>query len=321
LVTQETVLVANPGVLAASLVHEKLGVPWTNLILQPWMIPSSIAPPIIPGFTFLSRAPRPVWKLFARCLDVVGDILMSRELNRLRAELGLKPMRRILSNWLSRQLVIGMFPDWFGPPQADWPAQIRLVGFPMFDGVSDQDLPAEVVKFCEAGPPPVAFTFGTGMAHSARLFQEALAACAILGRRGILLTKYRNQLPDALPPAVLHCNFAPFQTLFPHCAAVVHHGGIGTVAKAMAAGIPQLIHPQCFDQIDNGMRLKRLGTGDCLRAKRSGGKRIAAALTALMTEEVQTRCRALSTRLNGVAAFATSAGLLEKLAADQPVRR
>jgi UDP:flavonoid glycosyltransferase YjiC (YdhE family) len=209
-----------------------------------------------------------------------------------------------------------MFPDWFGPPQADWPGQIRLTGFPMFDGVSDQALPPEVLKFCEAGPPPVAFTFGTGMAHSARLFQEAMEACVILGRRGIFLTKYRNQLPGALPPTVLHCNFAPFQTLFPHCAAVVHHGGIGTVAKAMAAGIPQLIHPQCFDQIDNGMRIKRLGTGDCLRAGRSNGKKIATALTALMTEEIRTRCRALRTRFDGVDAFTTSAGLIEKLATD-----
>jgi len=317
LAAPETVLVANPGVLAAALVHEKFGVLMANLILQPWMIPSSIAPPIIPGFSFLSRAPRPVWKLFARGLDVVGDILMGRELNGLRAELGLKPVRRILSNWLSRQLVIGMFPDWFGPPQADWPAQIRLTGFPMFDGVSDQALALEILKFCETGPPPVAFTFGTGMAHPAGLFQEALEACAILGRRGILLTKYRNQLPDALPPTVLHCNFAPFQRLFPHCAAVVHHGGIGTVAKALAAGIPQLIHPQCFDQIDNGMRIKRLGTGDCLGAGPSSGKRIATALTVLMTEEVRTRCRALSTRFGEVDAFATSAGLLERLAADR----
>src|SRR6185295_12492284 len=115
----------------------------------------------------------------------------------------------------------------------------------------------------------------------------------------------------------LHCGFAPFQKLFPHCAAVVHHGGIGTVANAMAAGVPQLIHPQCFDQIDNGMRVKRLGAGDCLRVKRSSGKKIAAALAGLMTEETRTRCRELMTRFDKVDAFAGSAGLLEKLAADQ----
>jgi UDP:flavonoid glycosyltransferase YjiC (YdhE family) len=317
LVTRETVFVANPGILAASLIHEKLGVPLTNLVLQPWMIPSSIAPPIMQGFTFLSRAPRPVWKVFWRGMGVAVDMLIGRELNGVRAALGLKPTRRILSNWLSRQLVIGMFPEWFGPPQADWPTQMRLVGFPMFDGVPEQALPPEVLKFCEGGLPPVAFTFGTGMAHSARLFREALDVCAILGRRGIFLTKYRNQLPDVLPPSVLHCDFAPFQKLFPHCAAVVHHGGIGTVAKAMAAGIPQFIHPQCFDQIDNGMRTKRLGAGDCLRAGRSSGKRIATALTALITKEVRTRCRALSTRFDEVDAFDTAAGLVEKLAADR----
>ena len=316
LATRETVFVANPGLFAASLVHEKLGVPLTNLILQPWLIPSSIAPPIIPGFSWLSHAPRPVWKLFARGIDVFGDTLIGRELNGLRAELGLKPMRRILSNWLSRQLVIGMFPDWFGPPQADWPSQTRLVGFPMSDGDPSRAVAPEVMKFCQDGKPPVAFTFGTGMAHSAGLFQEAMEACELLGARGILLTKYRSQLPDTLPRTVMHCQFAPFQKLLPLCAAVVHHGGIGTTAKAMAAGIPQLIHPQCFDQIDNGLRVKRLGAGDCLRVKRSNGKKIAAALTALMTEEARTRCRQFMTRFEKADAFAAAAGLVEKLGAD-----
>ncbi len=314
LVARETVLVANPGVFAASLVHEKFRVPLTNLILQPWMIPSSIAPPIIPGFTFLARAPRPVWNLFARGIDLLGDTLIGPELNALRTELGLKPMRRILSNWLSRQLIIGMFPDWFGQPQADWPPQVRLAGFPLFDGGQNATLAPDVLEFCRAGTPPVAFTFGTGMAHSAALFRTALEACEILGARGILLTKYRDQLPDSLPPSVLHCTFAPFQKLFPRCAAVMHHGGIGTVAQAMAAGLPQLIHPLCFDQIDNGMRTKRLGVGDRLRARRSNGKQIATALTALMTDESRSSCRQLMTRFDKTDAFATSARLVEKLA-------
>jgi len=317
LTTRETVFVSNPGILAAPLVHEKLGVPIANLVLQPWLIPSSIAPPIVPGVTWLAHAPRPVWKVFLRGLDFVVDFLVGRKLNALCADLGLPPTRRILTNWLSRQLVIAMFSDWFGPPQADWPAQIRLVGFPMFNGEPDRPLPKDVLNFCHAGKPPVAFTFGTGMAHPAVLFRQAMEACELLGGRAIFLTKYRNQLPDTLPPTVLHCDFAPFQKLFPQCAAVVHHGGIGTTAKAMAAGIPQLIHPQCFDQIDNGMRVKRLGVGDCLRDKPGSGKKIAAALTALMTEETRTRCRKLMTRFENVDAFATSAELVEKLTAQR----
>jgi UDP:flavonoid glycosyltransferase YjiC (YdhE family) len=316
LVTPEMVLVASPAVFAASLIHEKLGVRWTNLIFQPWMIPSCIAPPIIPNFTFLSRAPRLIWKVFWRGLDAVGDILVGRELNRLRAALGLNPMRRIFRNWLAKELVIGMFPDWYGQPQADWPPQMRLTGFPLFDG-GQNEMPPGVLEFCRAGSPPLAFTFGTGMAHSSGLFRAALEACEILHARGIFLTRYRDQLPDSLPASVMHCAFAPFQKLFPHCAAVVHHGGIGTVAKAMAAGIPQLIHPICFDQIDNGMRVKRLGVGDCLRAKRANGKQIAAALPALLTDECRTSCCKLMTRFEKTDAFGTAAELIEKLAMDR----
>src|SRR5687767_15116995 len=114
LITPDTMLVANPSVFAAPLVHEMLGVTLVSLVLQPGTIPSSIEPPIMPCFTFLSHAPAPVWKLFWRGLDLLGDVLVGRELNAFRAELGLKPMRRIFENWLSPQLAIGMFPDWYG---------------------------------------------------------------------------------------------------------------------------------------------------------------------------------------------------------------
>jgi UDP:flavonoid glycosyltransferase YjiC (YdhE family) len=272
---------------------------------------------MMPCFTFLAHAPRPVWKVFWRGLDLVGDILVGPELNAVRAQLGLKPTRRLFQNWLSRQLVIGMFPGWYAQPQADWPSQIRLAGFPMFDGGQNEMVAPAVMEFVRAGPRPVAFTFGTGMAHSSDLFRAALQACETLGVRGIFLTKYRDQLPDPLPPSVFHCAFAPFQKLFPRCAAVVHHGGIGTVAQAMAAGVPQLVHPICFDQIDNGVRVKRLGAGDCLRAKRASGKQIATSLTALMTEESRARCRQLMTRFDKTDAFARAAGLIEKLVSER----
>ena len=202
LTTPSTVLVANPGVFAAGLVHEKLGAPWANLMLQPGIIPSSVAPPVMPGLRFLSAAPRPVWKLFWRALDWLGDTLVGGELNRFRHSLGLKPTRRLFQNWLSRQLVIGMFPDWYAAPPGDWPPQMRLVGFPVVDGGLNDELSPDLKSFCAAGEAPLAFTFGTGMAHPAALFQAAIEACEILGRRGILLTKHRDQLPGKLPDSI-----------------------------------------------------------------------------------------------------------------------
>jgi len=315
LAREDSVLVANPGVFAAGLVHEKSGKPWVSLLLQPGLIPSSIAPPIMPGFAFLRGAPRWVWRLFWRALDVVGDVLVGPELNSLRASLGLKPMRRMFQNWLSPQLVLGMFPDWYGPPQTDWPPQLQLTGFPLVDGGQREGLADDVLNFCRSGPPPVAFTFGTGMRHSAALFRDTLRASELCGVRAILLTKHRDQLPDSLPSSVLHCDFAPFRSLFPHCAAVVHHGGIGTVAQAMAAGTPQLIHPICFDQMDNGARVQRLGVGDSLNSSRCHPQQIAGALSRLMTPEMRSRCRVIAARFKMDGALDTAAQRIEELAA------
>ena len=314
-----TVLIANPAVFAASLVHEKLGVPTVNLIPQPWLILSADAPSAMPYLTLLTRAPRPIWSLCLRGMEFMGDRIICPELNRIRATLGLKPVHRIFRNWLSRELVLGIFPDWFGLPQADWPRQIRCTGFPLYDGGQSSDLAPELSEFCRAGEPPVAFTFGSGMAHSAELFRTALEACAILSRRAIVLTKYRNQLPAVLPATVRHCSFAPFQRLFPLCAAVVHHGGIGTVAEALAAGTPQLIRPICFDQADNGARVKRLGVGDCLPSGHSNGRMIAAALRPLLTEKVRLRGRELAARFDRTKPLETAADLVEGMGQPDPV--
>ena len=120
---------------------------------------------------------------------------MGRHLNRVRASLGLDPVRRFFRWWYSPDLTIGMFPDCYGPPQSDWPKQLRLAGFPMYEGQSGGDLPLDVQRFCLAGDPPVAFTFGSGMMHAADMFRTALEVCRVLGTRGIFLTKYRHQLP------------------------------------------------------------------------------------------------------------------------------
>jgi len=76
-------------------------------------------------------------------------------------------------------------------------------------------------RFFRAQAPPIALTLGTGMRHGAEFFHAAVAACGMLGRRGILLTRHAQQLPTPLPHAVRHMAFAPFEELLPLCAAVV----------------------------------------------------------------------------------------------------
>ena len=311
---EDTVLVASPGVVSARLVQETRGRPLATLILQPGMIPSRICPPIMPGLTLPRHAPRWAGNLYWRLVDVAGEWAVGRHLNRVRAQLGLEPVRRFFRWWYSPDLIIGMFPDSFGPPQPDWPPQMKLVGFPMYDGPPGGDLRPEVLRFCLAGDLPVVFTFGTGMVHAAGMFRDALEVCRVLGKRGIILTKYMRQVPSPLPPSVEAFEFAPFLRLFPHCAAVVHHGGIGTVAKALMTGTPQLIFPMAFDQFDNAARVKRVGAGESLKSGRWKIDQMVNALTRLMSNQSRAHCSRIAERFRGDDSFETAAKLVEERA-------
>jgi UDP:flavonoid glycosyltransferase YjiC (YdhE family) len=295
----ESVFIANPALLAARLVRETVGRPLVTPILQPWMLPSCSAPPVMPGGLSLPRwTPRPLGRLYWRAFDYAGQLLMGRELNALRDTLGLPPVRRVFQWWFSPDRILAMFPDWFGPPQADWLPQIRLTGFPDYGGPAGARLSDDLIAFCEAGPPPVVFTFGTGMMHAADLFRAAAIACRRLGVRAIFLTRFAEQLPLPLAPSIRHVAFAPFEQLFPRCAAVVHHGGVGTLARCFAAGTPQLILPVAFDQKDNAIRVRRLGAGDWIRSRRATGSRIARALEKLLTPATKARCDEIARRFS-----------------------
>jgi rhamnosyltransferase subunit B len=318
--TPGAVLVANSGLVAARVVNEKLGIPMATLLLQPGMIKSSIAPPVMAaGMTLPRWAPRVVGNAYWWMLDVVVDLLIGRELNGLRKNLGMQPVKRIFDWWLSEQMVIGMFPEWYGPRQADWVQQVRLAGFPMFDGRAESELSEELIAFCGKGEPPIVFTFGTGMKHGHRIFAAAVEACEILGRRGILLSRHTDQLPKSLPSSILWQSFAPFQKLFPLCAAVVHHGGVGTTAKALASATPQLLMPMAYDQPDNATRVKRLGVGDYITPRRATAKGLAGSLRRLLDSGVKQHCAVAADRFGSETGLAQAANWVEKLAISHGV--
>ncbi len=314
----DAVLISNPGVLAGRLVQEKLGIPTATLLLQPGLLPSSDAPPEMPGgLTIPPWLPHPLRRLYWLTVDTAGYVLAARSLNRVRANLGLPPVRRLFRWWLSPDLAIGLFPAWYALPAPDWPPQLRQAGFGRFDGVVTQ-LPDDVRDFCTAGPPPVAFTLGTGMAHAAAFFRTAVAACQSIGARGLLLTKFAHLVPPRVPPTIRPCTFAPFRQLLPLCGAVVHHGGVGTTAAALEAGCPQLILPLAWDQPDNAARVTRLGVGAALASRQRGRTHLARALTRLMTPAVRERCREVAALAACGDGLEVAADWVERLAARPP---
>ena len=304
--TGGAVVVAHPLAFGARIAHETLAVPLVTVHLAPasfWSIDESPVP--TNTLSAINRLPRALRRLLFAGADRYMDRLVAPPINRFRAELDLPPVRHIGSRWWhSPQRVIGMFPDWFAAPQADWPPRTALTGFPLYDESGVSPVPADLDAFLDdaaaAGAPPILFLPGSGNLQARRFFAAAVDACQRLDRRGVLLTRYPEQLPAPLPGNVHHAAYAPLSAVLPRAAALVHHGGIGTAAQALAAGRPQLVMPMAFDQPDNAARLARLGVARILTPSRFNGARVAREITALLdSRTIAARCAAVARRLDG----------------------
>jgi len=311
-----TVLVGHGLSFATRLLEEKEHVPAATLHLAPSIFRSDFEQPAYaPGRT-ATNAPRWVKRTMWWAIDrFLIDPNISRPLNELRGKLGLPPVVRPFQHWIhSPQRVIGLFPKWFAPPQPDWPASLRLTGFPQYDESDQQVLSPKLQAFLDAGDPPIVFTPGSANQQAAGFFMAAVDASRRLNRRALLLTRYAAHLPS-LPAHAHHEEYVPLSRVLPRCAALVHHGGIGTLAQALAAGIPQLTMPMGFDQPDNTTRLHRLGVATWVAPSQFTGERVAAALNGLLSApQVAAACARWSHELKKSSALDRTCELLEELA-------
>lgn len=315
----ETVVLSTVTAFGARLAREKLGVPLATLLLQPSLlrsresIPGLPLIPTRPSLRFLARPMRSavMWGVDAFLFDPA----LATQTNAFRRELGLPPMRRFFHGWVhSPDLSVGLFPEWYGEPQADWPPQVRCTGFPLFDEAGQRPAQPELERFLAAGDPPVVITPGTAMKHARRFFAVALEACNRIGRRALLLSHFPEQAPSPLPDSAAHFEYAPFSEVLPRSAALVYHGGIGSAAQALRAGIPQLVSPFSYDQPDNAARLARLGVAETLFPMFFTVGRVARALERLLAStRVQASCAELASRMRSQAALEESCRLIENL--------
>lgn len=315
----QTVLAAHGLDLASRILHDELAAPLATVHFAPFAVKTLYDTPRYIGVPSMRRWPR--WLKAAQFWagDRWVDPMIGPAVNQLRAEVGLQPVSRIFSIWnQSPNLVLGMFPDWFGAPQPDWPPQMRQVGFPLYDPRPTAELSQELNEFLDAGEPPIVFAPGSANSQAAEFFRTSVDVCRRLGQRGLLLTKFREQVPAHVPPVIRHFDFVPFSLVLPRAAALVHHGGIGSCAQALAAGVPQLVMAMAFDQLDNGQRLERLGVGSVLRVSQFRPPRVAALLESLLASPtVAQRARELALQCNGPASLAAACDHLEALHAGR----
>ncbi len=263
-IDNRSILVAPPFAYPiAKLLHSKYDVPYVSTALSPANIYSLKNPASYKGMEWLVHLPYSMRKLLFQSGErLVIDPFVRILVKEAAQKMDLPLPRHVFSEWArSPQKIIGLFPEWFCPIPEDWPDHLALTGFPLFQPkAGEQQLSAGLSQFLDAGPPPIVFNPGTETKNARAFFSAALKATEKLGMRGIFLTRLIDQLPT-LPDTIWHERYTSLRLLLPRARLFVHHGGIGTIALALAAGIPQLVLPLAHDNFDNGRRVEQLGCG------------------------------------------------------------
>jgi sterol 3beta-glucosyltransferase len=149
------------------------------------------------------------------------------------------------------------------PTPRDWTTGMRVTGYWTLPRETAWRPPSGLLDFLAAGRPPVCIGFGSmNGPRMDGVFDTALRVAAESGRRAIILTGWSGRLlPQAASRNVFVLESAPHDWLFPRAAAVIHHGGAGTTAAALRAGVPSVILPFFFDQAFWGRWLHERGLG------------------------------------------------------------
>jgi len=286
-------------------VAEKLGIPAIAAYLQP-MTPTR-------AFQGMSSPLPPAWLPFRGIYNLLSTkfinqsfFAMTRPLtNACRVEvLGLLPLKAAYYwgiDWASATVSIlyGYSPSVI-PRPPDWGEDQHITGYWFLEEAQSYQPPDELRCFLDSGPRPVYVGFGSMIDHEreeiTRLIVEALKQT---GQRAILLGGWSDLGSLELPDFILRIDNVPHDWLFPRMAAVVHHGGAGTTAAGLRAGIPTLIVPFTADQPFWAWRVHALGVRPqwILRKKLTAEKLASAIDQAVHDQVMAQRARELGRKI------------------------
>jgi UDP:flavonoid glycosyltransferase YjiC (YdhE family) len=249
------VVVSDILTVAGALLAEREGKPWATLI--PHLLPTGEAG--LPPYSVGARLPRTRigaagWGL-ARPLLRRGEERGRRELNEARAEVGLPPLEHAHGG-ISRQLaIVATFPQLEYPRHDRHPAE-RVTGPLLWER------PFGEVELPEGDAPLVLVAPSTSQDPEGRMLAAALEGLADEPVRVIATTNKRGAtFGGSVPGNALVVDWLSYAKTMPRCAAVVCHAGHGTVARALACGVPVVGAPAYGDMAENAARVAWAGVG------------------------------------------------------------
>lgn len=286
---------------------EKMHKPYISVLLQHNFLPTlNHAPYGMPAFINLS--PRFSWWLVRKLMNSS----MKSYPNRFRATIGLPPVKDLIDDvWTSEALTLIGVSRHLCLQQQDWPETYRVCGFLDMPNIElEGELSDNLLAFLNKGTPPIYMTFGSLMPpaieaqkKTIELFMQAAQKSDC---RAII------QAPDATAcgyessDTVCFVDKSPYETVFPHCAAVVHHGGAGTTQTASLAGKPSVVVAHIAEQEFWGAELQRAGlAGPVLLRRKVNASELARAIVKVKESfDIQRQAHKLGAamrRENGVA--------------------
>lgn len=202
------------------------------------------------------------------------------------------------------------------PKPPDWSAKIHVTGYWFLDPADDWTPPPELAAFLADGPPPVYAGFGSMSSRNPEQTAEiVLQALAQSGQRAVVLAGWGGLRAESVPETVFMVDSVPFSWLFPRMAAVVHHGGAGTTASGLRAGVPTVVVPFFGDQPFWGQRVADLGVGpEPIPRKRLTAERLAQALRQVVTDEtMRQRAADLGARIRAEDGIANAVAIVNQM--------
>ncbi|WP_396449402.1 glycosyltransferase [Actinomadura sp.] len=233
-------------------IGEHLGVPWALIHFQPSEPTGAFPHPFLPQAGALGPWAR---RASFRAVDQIAWQLSRPFINPWReGTLGLP--RLPLRGRRADGPVLACFSPVVVPRPEDWGPNVHLTGYWFLDE-PEWEPPGELADFLAAGPPPVYVGFGSMVPKDAEMTALTVrTALRLAGVRGVVQGD-----PASSDEDVLAVRDVPHSWLFPRMAAVVHHGGAGTTAAGLRAGVPTVVCPFFGDQPYWGERVAELGAG------------------------------------------------------------
>lgn len=258
---------------------DRHGVPFATLSFAHQTVPSPDYPPEnIISPRWLPGGMRRGWNaLLWRAANRIVDRVINRAVRRPLREAGLPPVRNFFSA-PSRRVIVAVS-EKLMRPRASIDPRFRFTGYCRWQAPEDARLEAELKVFSDGEKVPV-LTFGSMVYPDADAWMRRLAAAWPRGRKLVVQRGWAGFEALAGRDEIKVVGSVSHDQLFRHASTIIHHGGAGTTASALHAGVPQLVAPHIGDQFFFGREVERLGCGFHI-AKKCWPEKLAAALARL----------------------------------------